>query len=436
MNGRTVSLRETVGSGYGAFWRWRGRYRAVKGGRASKKSCTTALWLIVNIMRMRGANALVVRRTYRSLRDSCYAQLRWAIHRLRADAWWSARENPLELVYRPTGQRIAFRGLDDPLKVSSIAVETGSLCWLWVEEAYEIASESDFDTLDEAIRGEVAPPLFKQTTLTFNPWSGRHWLKGRFFDRKSPDVLAMTTDYRCNEWLDDADRAMFRRMERENPRRYRVAGLGEWGMAEGLVYDDWEVAPFDVRELLTGEGGEEIRCVYGLDYGYSNDPTAFIAAAADGRRRRLYIFDEFVGARMVNSEIARMIVRKGYQKERIRADSAEPKSNEELRRLGISRITPAPKGRDSVLYGISALREYHMVVHPRCRNTIAELASYAWETQRDGTGVNRPADRDNHLMDALRYAMADAKRGCRAEQWSAGLFESGITARDLLGSRT
>ena len=107
------------------------------------------------------------------------------------------------MTYKPTGQKILFRGLDDPLKVTSITVEVGVLCWLWIEEAYEISSEADFDTLDESIRGEVPPGLFKQITLTFNPWNEHHWIKHRFFDAApDPDILAMTTNYTCNEWLD------------------------------------------------------------------------------------------------------------------------------------------------------------------------------------------------------------------------------------------
>jgi len=406
---KDVSIREYVGSGYDEFWRFKGRYRVVKGSRASKKSKTTALWYIAQLSKekYRDANLLVVRRTFRTLKDSCFAELKWAIHRLGFDDLWKAKESPLEITNKITGQKIYFRGLDDPLKVTSITVEHGYLCWLWIEEAYEILDEEDFDTLNESIRGEVKAPLFKQTTLTFNPWSERHWMKSRFFDNSDPEVLAMTTDYTCNEWLDAADRQMFERMKRDNPRRYRVAGLGEWGISEGLIFERWEVDPFSVEQLLGGADGWKYKCVFGLDYGYTNDPTAFIAAAVNSEDKLLYIFDEHYQTRMVNSEIAAMIKEKGYQKERIRADSAEPKSNEELRRAGISRIQPAEKGRDSVLHGIAVLQEYRIFVHPICKATISELSSYSWDKDDSGQGINRPVDRDNHLMDALRYAMTD-----------------------------
>jgi phage terminase large subunit len=238
-NAGELSIRDVVGGGYGRFWRFRERYRVVKGSRASKKSTTAALWLIANITGTRGANALVCRKVYRTLRDSCYAQLKWAVKRLGLDAFWQCRESPMEMIYRPTGQKICFRGVDDPLKLSSITVEVGSLCWVWIEEAFEL-DEDEFLLIDDTIRGELDnPALFKQLTLTFNPWWAT-WLKSRFFDRAdegAPDILAMTTDYRCNEWLDEADKARFEQMRIQEPERYRVAGLGEWGVIGDSVFN-------------------------------------------------------------------------------------------------------------------------------------------------------------------------------------------------------
>ena len=408
MQGTCVYLPDLIGGGYGAFWRCRRRYRVVKGGKASKKSSTTALWYIYHLMKYPDANLLVVRAVHRTHADSTYAQLRWAIRRLGVEHLWRAAKEPLELVYVPTGQRILFRGLDNVEKLASTTVERGYLCWVWIEEAYELALEADFDKLDLSVpRGELPKPLFKQTTITFNPWDENHWLKGRFFDRENPDVLALTTDYRCNEFLDDTDKALYERMRESNPRRYAVAGLGEWGHSEGLVFENWAVEEFSLRELRR----EGLRHVFGLDYGYTNDPTAFIAAAVEEEKKRIYLYDEHYQRRMLNEDIAAMIVEKGYQKERIRADAAEPKSNEDLRRLGICRLQAANKGRDSILSGIARLQEYRLVVHPRCVHTAAELRGYVWQADgRDGAYRNLPCDKDNHLMDALRYAMEDVPR--------------------------
>ena len=233
MKVNVVSLPKTIGKGYKDYWNFKGRYRVCKGSRASKKSKTTALWFIVNMMKYQGANLLVVRKVFRTLKDSCFTELKWAINRLGVQGYWEVKESPLEMTYKPTGQKIYFRGLDDPLKVTSITVEVGALCWMWIEEAYEIMNEADFDMLDESIRGEVPEGLFKQITLTFNPWNEKHWMKKRFFDAEdNPDILAKTTNYQCNEWLDEADLRVFEQMKKNNPRRYKVAGLGDWGIVE------------------------------------------------------------------------------------------------------------------------------------------------------------------------------------------------------------
>ena len=396
-----VYIPALVGSGYGAFWRFQGRYRVIKGSRASKKSKTTALNFIVRLMQYPAANLLVVRKTERTLKDSCYKELLWAIHRLGVDAWWKATLSPLEMTYLPTGQKIYFRGLDDPMKITSITVSIGCLCWLWIEEAYEISKEADFDMLDESIRGQVPPGLFKQDTLTFNPWNERHWLKRRFFDTPDPDVFAHTTNYMCNEWLDDADKRLFERMKRENPRRYQVAGLGNWGIVDGLVFERWHEDAFDIDAIRAQKG---IVSAFGLDYGYTNDPAAFVALLLDLENKKLWIFDEIYERGLSNEAIADRVKKAGYAKERITADSAEPKSNDRLTALGL-RIRPSRKGPDSIRNGIDWLSDFEMIVHPRCVNVLTELGNYTWATDRFGNKLNRPIDDQNHAMDALRYAV-------------------------------
>lgn len=164
-----IYLPDIIGKGYKDFWNFKGRYRVVKGSRGSKKSKTMALWIIYNMMKYKEANTLVVRKVFRTLKDSCFSDLQWAIQRLKVSEFWDLKTNPMEIIYRPTGQKILFRGLDDPLKITSISVSTGSLCWAWIEEAFEITDESAFDMLDESIRGIVEEPLFKQITITLNP---------------------------------------------------------------------------------------------------------------------------------------------------------------------------------------------------------------------------------------------------------------------------
>ena len=393
-----INLPKIVGKGYGTFWRFKGRYRIVKGSRASKKSTTTALWLIVNMMKYPEANAIVFRKTYRTLKDSAFTQLKWAINKLKVDDWWEVKQSPLELTYKPTGQKIFFRGLDDPLKVTSITVEHGVLCWAWLEEAYEITNEDDFNVLDESIRGETPKGLFKQWTITFNPWNEHHWLKKRFFDVSDPQILAITTNYKCNEWLDASDKLLFETMRKNNPRRYAVAGLGEWGIVDGLVYENWKEQEFaleDIKDTITA-------C--GLDFGYTNDPTAFVVQFVDVKNKKLYIWDEMYEKGLSNRKIYEKITEMGYKKEKITADSAEPKSIDELKSLGL-RIQGAKKGKDSIMNGIQWMQDLEIIIHPRCTNFITEISNYTWDKDRLGNKLNRPIDDFNHLMDAMRYGL-------------------------------
>ena len=396
---KSVYLPDIVGGGYKEFWNWKGRYRVVKGSRGSKKSKTAALWYIYNLMKYPLANLLVVRKTFRTMKDSCYTDLQWAVKRLGVEAFWRFRNNPLEAEYIPTGQKIYFRGLDDPLKITSIAVSTGTLCWLWIEEAYEVNREDDFDTVDESIRGEVPEGYFKQTTLTFNPWNEKHWIKKRFFDTKNPEVLAMTTTYFCNEWLDDSDRRMFEDMRERKPRRYQVAGLGNWGITEGVVYEDWEEKRFELPKY-----DENHIFVAGLDFGYANDPSALFIGVLDKKLKVLYVWDEMYKTNLSNKDIYDEVCKLGYVKAHITADSAEPKSIKELKGLGLN-IEGAKKGRDSVNNGIQWIKDLHIVVHPRCVNFLTEISNYCWAEDKFGKKINTPIDDFNHLMDAMRYAL-------------------------------
>ena len=402
-----LPLSTVVGGGYNKFWHFKGRYRVCKGSRASKKSTTTALNIIKRMMEYPDANTLVVRKVFRTLKDSCFTQLKWAIHRLGVDAHWEVKESPLEMTYRPTGQKIYFRGLDDPLKVTSITVEHGYLCWCWIEEAYEISNEKDFDMLDESIRGAIPPEtgLFKQITLTFNPWNEHHWLKARFFDRPDPQVLALTTNYLCNEWLDAADLLVFETMKKNNPRRYRVAGLGDWGIVDGLIFENWEERAFSVEEIRKVPG---IKSAFGLDFGYTNDPVALFCGLVDKATKTIWVFDEIYKTGMSNENIADAVKRAGYAKERIRADCAEPKSIDRLYTLGLIHIRESRKGRDSINNGIDFIQDYHIIIHPKCVNFITEISNYTWDTDtKTGKRLNIPIDDFNHLMDAMRYALED-----------------------------
>lgn len=396
---KTIKLPELVGKGYKSYWNFRGRYDVCKGSRASKKSKTTALRIIYNMMKYDKSNTLVVRKTYRTLKDSCFTDLKWATKRLEVENLWEFKYSPLEATYLRTGQKILFRGLDDPLKVTSITVEYGYLCWAWLEESYEITSEKDFDTLDESIRGELPPHLWKQWMITFNPWNEHHWLKKRFFDvENDPDILAITTNYKCNEWLDDADLRLFENMKKNNPRRYQVAGLGNWGIVEGLVYENWKEEEFTLDQVIDCES------VNGIDFGYTNDPAAVFIGFIDTKHKKLYVWDEIYKKGLSNKRLYEEIESSHYQKKSFTADCAEPKSIDELRGYGL-RVEKSQKGKDSITHGIQYIQDFEIIIHPRCVNFITEIGNYTWDEDRLGNKINRPIDDFNHLMDSMRYAV-------------------------------
>lgn len=412
-----VDVSKVVGRGYGEYWKFQGRYRVVKGSRGSKKSYTTALWYIVYMMLIPNTNLLVIRKFMNTHKESTRATLIQAIQLLRVEHLWHIPKAEHTLTLKATGQQIHFRGMDDPLSITSIEVNKGFLNWVWWEEAYQIAHEDEFDKVDLSIRGIMPDSVFKQHTITFNPWNEKHWLKAKFFDEVDPttgyskdkDIMAITTTYRVNEYLDDHDRKVFQRMEESNPRRFDVEGNGNWGVAEGLVFDNWEEYGFDYRAIIKRSvniyGRTDLQVRFGLDFGYTNDTTALVCVLVDEKNLELYIFDEYGRQGMTNKDISEMLKHKGYAKETIRADSSEPKSIDELKYWGIRRARPAQKGPGSVLAGIGRLRDYKMYVHPKCTQVLHELNSYIWDTdKKTGKTLNKPVDEDNHFMDALRYA--------------------------------
>ena len=416
----TKSLPKLIGKGYKEFWNYKGRYRVAKGGRGSKKSTTAAFWFPYNMMKYYHKygvkpHTLVIRRYFNTHKDSTYAQMLWAINRMGVAHLWKATKSPLQLEYIPSGQKILFRGLDDPQSITSITVADGYLCWTWWEEAFQCSNEEDFDKIDLSIRGEIPWPLFKQHTLTMNPWSEKIWIKKRFFDEKDPelleDILAITKNYDVNEFLGKDDLKIFEQMKKHNPRRYSIEGLGNWGISEGLIYDNWEEKEFDWKYMLeaTDVYGKPLYSQHnGLDFGYSNDPTAFIGMMADQKAQILYIYEELYKTKLSNEQICNEIKYRGHLNSKIGADSADPRTINELVLLGMNRIYGVKKPKGSVNAGIQKLQGYKIIVHPRCPNAIVELSNYVWDTEKDtGKPINTPIDDYNHLLDAMRYGTDD-----------------------------
>jgi len=296
-----IYINQVTGSGYESFWDCRKRYRIVKGGRASKKSRTAALWFIYHIMKYFHVYnvkpcLLVVRRYLNTHRNSTRAELVWAINRLNVSHLWHIPKSDLTLTYIPSGQTVLFRGLDEVDSLTSIAVPAGHLCWCWCEEFYQFHNESDFNKMDMSFRGAVPAPLFKQLTGTMNPWNDLIWQKPRFFDSPDNNTFIDTTTYKQNEFLDAADRDIFETMRLNNPRRYKIEGLGSWGTAEGLIYLSYcEEPEKNHAELNVGE--KLLFISVGLDYGSGTQDsklgkTVMSAAAITEGFQKVYAVDE------------------------------------------------------------------------------------------------------------------------------------------------
>lgn len=400
----SISMSKALGSGYNRFFHSKNFYRVVKGSRGSKKSKNTALCFIHDILKYPWANLLVVRRYSNTNKQSTYTDLKWAANRLKVKHLFKFNESLPEITVKKTGQKILFRGLDDPLKITSISVDEGILCWVWIEEAYQIENSNKFDTLIESIRGSVCDENFyKQITLTFNPWSERHWLKCEFFDEetKRKDVFSDTTTFRCNEWLDEQDRNRYLDLYRTNPRRAKVVCDGDWGITEGLVFDNWDVVDFDIRSKIKEVG----RTAAGMDFGYTNDPTTFPISAVDLENKELWVYGELYEYAMLTKEIFERIKEADMLDSLIIADCAENRLIAELRMMGANKIRPSIKGPRTVNQGIQFMKGFKIHIHPSCERTIEEFSSYCYQRDKEGNWINDPVDLNNHIIDAIRYSL-------------------------------
>ena len=403
MTTKEISVKSLIGQGYNQFWNNKQFYRVVKGSRGSKKSKNTALNFIYRIMKYPWANLLVIRRYSNTNKQSTYTDLKWAANRMGVAHLFRFNESLPEITYIPTGQKMLFRGLDDELKITSITVDVGILSFLWVEEAYQIETPEKLRTVVESIRGShESPDFFKQITITFNPWSERHWIKSMFFDEETRerDTFAATTTFKVNEWLDEVDKARFEDLYRTNPRRARIVCDGEWGIAEGLVFDNFEVKDFDIQETI-----KRIQeTTHGQDYGFTNDPTTIVSSAVDLKNKELWIYDEHYEVGMLTDDIYSMIEAKGLLKASITADNSDPRTIEELRRKGARRIHKAVKKQDSIRHGIQWLQGFKIYIHPLCVHTAEEFNTYVFDQDKEGNWLNKPVDENNHIIDALRYS--------------------------------
>lgn len=405
------------GRGYSRIINCTKRYLVLKGGVASKKSWNIAERWIELLTKYKESNLLVVRRWAVLNQNSTYAELKKAIRRMSLDGLWQAVKSPMEIRNRQTGQKILFRGCDDPDSLASITVDVGYLNFVWIEEAFQLERKEMFDRIDDRVRGKLPPGYFAQITLTFNPWNEKHWLNETFFQLHPADTLdesqtkyikgqqletqnrlAITTNYRLNEFLDETDIRRFEEMKRNQPQRYQVAGLGHWGVVGSVVYTNWKQEDFDWKNLFYMKdlsGIPKYKHKVGLDFGFSAS-FAVVGLLVDEEKKEIYVYDEIYESRITDDERIALLQKHGWLKEPVHCDSNVPEELLELKRKGASRFFGVKKERGSVTSGIQKIRGYKIIVHPRCENFIIEISHYQFRQDQFGKELPEPKKEWDH----------------------------------------
>jgi PBSX family phage terminase large subunit len=333
-----------------------------------------------------------------TLRESVFAQLQWGIHTLGATHLWQASVTPMALTYLPTGQKILFRGADDPMKVKSIKVDQGYIKYGWYEECNEFEGEDKIRSINQSLmRGGDSFSFF----YTFNPpRSARNWCN-QYVAAPHPDTLVLHATYLSvpPQWLGEQFILEAEHLKRVKPAAYAHEYLGEVTGTGGEVFDNVTLRPITEEEIARFD---QIR--RGLDWGYATDPLAYNEGHYDKTRRRLYLFRELHQVRLSNRKAAQLIL-PWAGAGRIVCDSAEPKSIAEMKDYGL-RVTGAKKGPDSVEYGVKWLQDLEeIVIDPkRCPETAREFTGYELDRDKDGNFKAGFPDHDNHHIDAVRYA--------------------------------
>ena len=371
----------------------------LSGGRGSLKSSFISLIVPPLIIGNPGTHACVFRKVANTIRDSVYAQYIWAIGELGISDYWEARVSPMELIYKPTGQKIMFRGADDPMKIKSIKVPFGYIAITHFEEKDQFAGRAEIRTiLQSTMRGGETFWNFE----SYNPPISRdNWANMDSEEQRSDRLCHKSTYLEAPpEWLGEQFLAEAEYVKSINERVYRHEYLGEATGNGSEVFENLEI-----RQITDEEISRFDRIHNGLDWGYYPDPWAFDRMHYDAARRILYIYDEAHANKLGNRETADILLKKGLTREdRITADSAEPKSVGDYNKFGL-RCYGAEKGPGSVEYSMKWLQALtKIVIDPyRCPHTKKEFSCYEYERNKDGEIISGYPDANNHHIDAVRY---------------------------------
>lgn len=395
------------------------RYILMYGGRDSAKSYFAAQKVIIDTMRKPYSRYILVRKAYAHIKDSQFQTIKDIVSSYGLMDYFVFTENPLRIIFKKNGNMIIARGLDKEHKTKSIKDPTG----VWYEEMNEIGF-NDFLKTTTSLRGGII-----QEIATFNPEMETEWINSYFFPAKESyekadgnfhyvksvrdDTTILHTTYKDNTYVTPQSAELLESFKTIDENYYKIYTLGLWGgVLEGLIYDNWEIIDNPdntLRSCGSPPSREDILphsvkfLGYGLDWGFTNDPTAIVKVNMG--EDTLYLDEILYKKGMTNQELCLEMQNCGITStDEIIADSAEPKSIQELYAGGFN-IHPALKGPDSVRAGISKIRQYKIKVTARSRNLIRELKNYRWKMDKDGNSLNVPVDNFNHGLDAVRYVV-------------------------------
>lgn len=374
------------------------------GGRGSLKSSTVSIIVPLLLINNPGTHALVLRKVANTIRDSVYAQYIWAIGELGMAAYWDAKVSPMELVYKPTGQKIMFRGADDPMKIKSIKVPFGYIAVTHFEEKDQFAGRAEIRTiLQSTMRGGSKYWNFE----SYNPPISRdNWANKDSLEERTDRLCHKSTYLQAPpEWLGEQFLAEAEHLKATDERAYQHEYLGIPVGTGGNVFDNLEL-----REITDEEISHFDHIYQGVDYGWFPDPFAFIRLHYDRARETIYLMDEIYQNKLTNEASGNIIIQRGYKDAYITCDSAEPKSVADYRAMGLP-AKAAVKGPGSVDYGMKWLQRRKIVIdRKRTPNAYNEFVNYEYDRNKDGDIISGYPDENNHLIDATRYAVERISR--------------------------
>lgn len=412
MTEKKIYLTQAIGPGFyslhreikdGAFTHY-----WLKGGRGSGKSSFISIEIVLGMMADGNANAVVMRKVAANLKDSVLEQIWWAITRLGVEAQWEKKLTGPELIYRRTGQRILFRGGDDPRKIKSVKFSKGYGKYLWFEEVDEFGGMDEIRSIQQSfMRGGTQFCIFYSCNP---PKSLRSWVNQEMMMGKENRRIHHSTYLDMPKaWLGEQFFLEALHVKKVQEQIYRHEYLGEVTGTGGEVFQN-----ITLREITDAEIASFDRVARGLDWGYAVDPLHYTVNHYDKTRSRLFIFYEVQKQGLSNRRAAEEVAKENILNQEVICDSAEPKSIAEICDYGI-RASGAKKGPDSVGFGMRWLRGLEeIIIDPkRCPYTAKEFSGYEFERDGSGGWKDRYPDRGNHSIDAVRYSRQEDMRRIR-----------------------